>query len=133
MAFVTWEAQRAPCADEWVLFPSLLHSLFGLVPSADGFLDLFTRSPVGDIDPARGGYDVADSDAYARIPRTRPEMTIKSALHGLQDLVLGDVGRQRQVPVGIAREDVFAGLDRIIAGAGAGRLLTGFDGLHRFA
>jgi hypothetical protein len=66
-------------------------------------------------------------------PRTRPGMTIKSALHGLQDLVLGDIGRQRQVPVGIAHEDVFAGLDRIIAGAGAGRLLTGFDCLHRFA
>src|SRR5258708_34734784 len=60
-------------------------------------------------------------------------MTIKSALRGLQDLVLGDVGRQRQVPVGIAREDVFAGLDRVIAGAGAGRLPTRFDCLHRLA
>jgi len=33
-----------------------------------------------------------------------------TVLHGLQDLVLGDVGRQHQVPVGIAREDVFASL-----------------------
>jgi hypothetical protein len=66
-------------------------------------------------------------------PRDAPGADIKSALHGLQNLVLGDVGRQRPVPVRIAREDVFAGLDRIIAGAGAGRLLAGFDGLHRFA
>ena|ERR1700730_2109401 len=129
MAFITWEAARAPSADD----PSLLHSLFGLAPSAGGFPDLFTRWPVGDIDPARGGYDVDDSDAYARIPRDKAGDDDKSALHGLQDLVLGDVGRQRQVPVGIAREDVFAGLDRIIAGAGAGRLLAGFDCLHRFA
>src|SRR5882757_3584600 len=66
-------------------------------------------------------------------PQDKPGMAIKSALHGLQDPVPGDVGRQRPVPVGIAREDVFTGLDRIIAGASAGRLLARFDCLHRFA
>ena len=56
-------------------------------------------------------------------------------LHSLQDLVPGDVGRQRPMPVGVAREDVLSSRGRVVAaaGAGAGRLPARFDGFHRLA
>ena len=54
-----------------------------------------------------------------------------SALHGLQDLVPGDVGRQGLVPVGIAREDVFAGTDGRKVGADFITKTVDLDNLNR--
>src|SRR5436190_18500206 len=55
------------------------------------------------------------------------------ASHRLEDFLLGDVGRHDLVPVGVARQPLFAGPDRVVARAGAGGIAAVLNRHDRLA
>ncbi len=60
-------------------------------------------------------------------------LEVLRASHRLQYLILGDVGRHDLVPVGVLRQDLLAGADMVVAGAGTGRAAALLGGHHGMA